>query len=413
MRPRLPVLTFALLSALFVNLGARAAQPAARGHWIGTWVSAQQLTEPHNMPPAPGLTHSTLRQFIYPTLSGDVVRVTFSNVFGHTPLVLTSVHIAVAGAAGDAIEPGTDRALQFAGEPGVVIQPGASMISDPLAMPVTALRRLAVTTVIASAPAEVTGHPGSRTTSFFCPGSEPAAEHLDQPVKTEHWYFLADVDVRTSAPDAAAVVALGDSITDGHASTTDANNRWPDDLARRMHATTATAHIAVLNQGIGGNRLLRNGLGPNALARFDRDVLAPPGVRWLIVFEGINDIGTRKGAQAHGEPYASAADIIAALQQIVVRAHAHGIRAIGATITPYQGADFYFTPDGEADREKINDWIRAPGHFDAVIDFDAIVRDPQQPTRLAPAYDSGDHLHPSPAGYEAMARAIDLRLFTR
>ncbi|HVU33714.1 MAG TPA: SGNH/GDSL hydrolase family protein [Opitutaceae bacterium] len=377
--------------------------------WTGSWFASQQLTEPSNLPPAPGVAHATLRQFVFPTLGGTKLRVTFSNVFGESPLVITAAHIAVAGPAGQ-IDPATDHALQFEGKPGVTLQAGASFVSDPLDLPVTALKPLAVTITIDQAPKAVTGHPGSRSTSYFCPGDYLAAAELPHATKAEHWYFLSAIEV-VNAPNAAAVVAFGDSITDGHGSTTDANNRWPDDLARQLQSNPATAHIAVLNAGIGGNRLLRNGLGPNALARFDRDVLAPPGVRWMIVLEGINDIGTRLGAQRHGFPYASADEMIAAYDQLILRAHAHGIHVIGATITPYEGAGFYFSADGEADRQKVNTWIRTSGHFDAVVDFDAIVRDPKNPTHLAPAYDSGDHLHPSVAGYETMANAVYTEVF--
>lgn len=404
---RLLIVSAALFCALNLTVGASAA-PA---RWTGSWFTSEQLTEPYNLPPAPGIAHATLRQIIYPTLSGNTLRVTISNVFGNAPLVLTAAHIADA-AGGDAIKPGTDHELRFSGKPGILIQPGTAMISDPLDMTVTAFRELAITLAIDSAPSNVTGHPGSRMTSYFVPGNHVAAERLENPKQTEHWYFLTELDVRTK-PSAAAIVVLGDSITDGHASTTNANNRWPDDLARRLHANAATANIGVLNAGIGGNRLLRYGLGPCALARFDRDVLAPPGVRWVVVLEGINDIGTRKGAKPKGWPYASADDMITAYEQIITRAHAHHLRVIGATIMPYEGADFYYTPDGEAAREKVNHWIRTSGRFDAVIDFDAITRDPQHPKHLNPKVDSGDHLHPSVAGYQTMADAIDLKLFKR
>ncbi|HWA85226.1 MAG TPA: SGNH/GDSL hydrolase family protein, partial [Opitutus sp.] len=228
----------------------------------------------------------------------------------------------------------------------------------------------------------------------------------------EHWYLLSALDVETEQA-AAAIVVLGDSITDGHGSTTDRNDRWPDDLAHRLAGHKGTANIAVLNQGIGGNRLLRDGLGPNALARFDRDVLAPPGARWLIVLEGVNDLGTAVGARARGWPAATAADEIAALHQIVARAHSHGLRVFGGTIMPFEGFTMYSTPESEADRQAVNRWIRTSGEFDAVIDFDQIMRDPRHPARLAAAVDSGDHLHPSAAGYHLMAGRIDLELFGR
>jgi len=211
-------------------------------------------------------------------------------------------------------------------------------------------------------------------------------------------------------------VVLGDSITDGHGAATNGNDRWTDVLAARLQAHTETRSIGVSNQGIGGNHLLTDGLGPNALARLDRDVLAPAAARWVIVFEGVNDLGgpARNGKVSQAEHAALVQRVIAAYQQIVLRAHAHGLRVYGATITPYTGSDYYHPgPPSEADRQTVNQWIRAPRHFDGTIDFDAVVHDPQHPDRLLPAYDCGDHLHPSPAGYKAMGESIQLDLFAR
>jgi lysophospholipase L1-like esterase len=239
-----------------------------------------------------------------------------------------------------------------------------------------------------------------------------SAPNLPDAVPVDHWYFLAGIDVRAPR-DSGAVVILGDSITDGRGSTTNGNDRWPDVFARRLQASPATVHVAVLNAGIGGNRLLRDGLGPSALARFDRDVLAQSGVRWLIVLEGINDIGTASGARAKSEPAATADDIIGAYARIIERAHAHGIRVYGVTIMPFEGFSYasYFTPESEAERQTVNAWIRTSRRFDAVIDFDAVTRDPERPSRLSAAVDGGDHLHPSSAGYRIMGEAIDLGLF--
>jgi lysophospholipase L1-like esterase len=230
----------------------------------------------------------------------------------------------------------------------------------------------------------------------------------------DHWYQVAEIDVQAAAR-AAAVVVLGDSITDGHGATTNGNDRWTDVLAQRMQGAPNTRNIGVSNQGIGGNHLLTDGLGPNALARFDRDVLAPAGVRWLIVFEGVNDLGglTRDGEVSPAEHAALVQRVLAAYQQIIARAYAHGLRVYGATITPFAGSTHYH-PGAltESDRQAVNQWIRAAGHFDAVIDFDSVVRDPAHPDRLLPAYDCSDHLHPSPAGYRAMGNAVPLTLFT-
>ncbi|HRP05300.1 MAG TPA: SGNH/GDSL hydrolase family protein, partial [Opitutaceae bacterium] len=256
----------------------------------------------------------------------------------------------------------------------------------------------------------LTTHPGSRTTSYLATETDSDTFRQAAARKIVHWYFLSGLEVETERPT-AAIVVLGDSITDGYGTTTDGNDRWTDVLARRLQEQGPGNRIAVLNQGIGGNRLLRDGLGPNILARFDRDVIAQSGARWVIVLAGINDIGTRLSAREKGEPYASAADIIHALSQIIVRAHAKDMIVIGGTLTPYAGAGFYWSEDGEADRQTVNQWIRTSGQFDAVIDFDAALRDPENPTRLASAFDSGDHLHPSLAGYAEMARVVDLRHF--
>lgn len=399
-----------LVSSASFSFGA-AASPGAGEGWVTGWMTALQLTEPANMPPKPGLSGNTLRQDVVVTLGGGAARFTFSNAFGHTPLAIDAAAVARTPKPGADIQAGTSVPLLFAGKPGIVLEPGASMVSDPVDLKVAAGEWLAISIHMTSAPSAVTGHPGSRTTSFLALGNEVGATELPVAATAEHWYFLSRIDVLTPLP-AAACVVLGDSITDGRGSTTNHNNRWPDELARRLRENPATAHIAVLNAGIGGNRLLRDGLGPNALARFDRDVLAPSGVKWLIVLEGINDLGTRMGAEQHGWPYASADDIIMAYRQIITRAHAHHIRVYGATIMPYEDC-FYFTKDGDAARQKVNTWIRTSGWFDGVIDFDAVMRDPKNPDHLSPAYDSGDHLHPSPIGHKAMGDAVNLALFSR
>ena len=385
------------------------ASVAVGARWVGTWAGAPQLTEERNLPPEPGFVDTTLRQVAHVSIGGQTLRVKFSNAFGDSPLTLLSAHIA-RSAGGSAVDPATDRALTFRGEPSVTIPVGALMVSDPLAFELPPLSEVAVTLHVRGAPADVTGHPGSRTTSYFQAGESVAAPVLPGATEVDHWYFLSGIDVE-AAPGTAAVAVLGDSITDGRGSTTNGNDRWPDNLARRLQARKETEDVAVVNLGIGGNRLLRDGLGPSVLARLDRDVLALPGVRWLIVLEGVNDIGTGVGAREKGEWAATAEDIITAYEQIIVRSHAHGIRVYGATILPFEGSEGYFTPEGEADRQTVNEWIRTSGRFDGVIDFDAVTRDPEQPSRLSAAVDGGDHLHPSAAGYRIMADAIDLGLF--
>ncbi len=369
------------------------------GCWVGAWASAPQRGDAKNAPPPPGFADATLRQIVHVSMGGERLRVRFSNAFGASPLTITSAHVALA-AGGSAIRPQSDKALTFGGQPSVTIPAGAPMISDPVDFNLPALSDLAVTIYLRGAPDGITTHPGSRETSYLVAGNAVSAQTLPQASQTDHWYFLNGVDVFTGR-SGAAVVILGDSITDGHGSTTNGNDRWPDDLARRLQANKATADIGVLNEGIGGNRLLHDGLGPNALARLDRDALAQAGVRWLIVLEGINDIGTRT---------ATARQMIEAYQQIILRAHAHHIRVYGATIMPY-GGSFYFSPGGEAIRQAVNRWIRTSGKFDGVIDMDRAMRDPRDPSQLSPATGSRDHLHPGPQGYRMMSDAIRLRLF--
>jgi lysophospholipase L1-like esterase len=404
--------TATVLFFFWVTLGFGYDQ--AQTHWVGSWAASQQLAEPRNSLSAGDLRDVTLRQVIHLSIGGRQLRVHLSNRFGTAPLRFTSVHIAkAASAASDKIVAGSDKALAFSGSSDLTIPAGADYISDPLALPVPALSDWAITLHADALPAEQTGHPGSRATSYLAHGDSVAATEIPDSKKIEHWYFIAGIDV-PAAPDVASVVALGDSITDGHGATTDGNDRWPDVLAKRLESSRPKKNIAVLNEGIGGNRLLHDGTGPNALARFDHDVLAQAGVRYLIVLEGINDIGTltRDADVPDTEHEALVHRMIAAYEQIITRARTDGIRVIGATILPFVGSGYYHPgPKSEEDRQAVNRWIRAPGHFDAVVDLDKVTRDPDHPDRLLPAFDCGDHLHPSPAGYRAMAEAIPASLF--
>jgi lysophospholipase L1-like esterase len=375
----------------------------APNSWIGTWMAAPQLTEPANLPPAPGLTDSTLRQVIHVSLGGTQIRVRVSNEFGTAPLALGAAHIALPR-SGAAIQPETDRGLTFQGSPSVTIAPGTVAVSDALPFDVRPLSDLTVTLHVSTRSGDITGHPGSRCTSYLQGGDLVTAPDLPGATRVDHWYLLSGVEVRAAMPVLGAVVTLGDSITDGRGSPTNGNGRWPDYLARRLQENRETAdRVAMLNAGIGGNCVLRGGLGPTALARLDRDVFAQPGVRWLILFEGINDLGTRS---------ASGQDLIAAYKQIIARAKARGLRVYGATLLPC-GQSFYFSPELEAARQEINQWVRTGKVFDAVIDFDAALRDPKNPAQLSAAAESPDHLHPSGLGYKVIADAIDLNLFTR
>ena len=376
--------------------------------WIPTWVSSQQLTEPHNLPPEPGLSGCTLRQIVRPTLRGTRVRVVFSNEYGNAPLTIEAAHIAQS--TGDAsIDSGSQAQLLFNGQSGTVIQPGSIMYSDAIDFEVGAFNNLAVSIYTTSAPSDITGHPGSRTTSYIAEGNLCTESDLPGANKTDHWYLLSSIEV-LAAGDSEAIVVLGDSITDGRGSTTNMNNRWPDVFANRLHEHPATQHFAVLNQGVGGGRILRDGLGTAAIGRFDRDIVAQPNVRWLIVLMGVNDIGTAPGARAVGQPAPSTEDMIAAYRQMIVRAHSHDIKVVGCTIMPF-GESFYDCEESETQRSEVNAWIRTCGEFDAIIDFDRITRSADNPTKLSADIDCGDHLHPSAEGHRIMGEAVDLALF--
>ncbi len=382
-----------------LSLAAPAAQ-AVPDQWVGTWGSSPQLAEPGNRPAVPSLSGYTLRQVVHVSLGGGTVRLRLSNQFGDSPLSLASVHLARSTGAGG-IDPGTDCTVTFSGLSAVALPAGTALVSDPVGFKLRDGEAIAVTLKVLSSPHDYTAHPGSRTTSYIQAGDFISERTLPNPLKVDHWYFITGLDVVPSTPSAATLVILGDSITDGRGSTTNGNDRWPDRLVQRFETETPAVPVGVLNEGIGGNRILHNGLGPAAVVRFGRDVLAQPGIRWLIIFEGINDLGGG----------ASAKDIIAADQNFVAQAHARHLKVLGGTITPFDGFSMYYRPATEAERQTVNQWIRAQGNFDGVIDFDLATRDPAHPTRLAAEYDSGDHLHLNPVGYARMAQAVDLRIF--
>ena len=407
---RIFLITFCFTSAAFAN-----SKPVG-GDWVASWATSQQIPEPHNALSPDDLRDATLRQIVHLSVGGKTLRVHISNAFGTTPLSLTSVHIARPRSPGQSkIDIATDKMLRFSGKPDVTIPAGAEFISDPIEYPMPALSDLAISLHMNTPPEQQTGHPGSRTTSYFQHGDLVSAADMPEAKKVEHWYWIGSVDVN-AAKDSASIVVLGDSITDGRGSTTDGNNRWTDILAIQLQANHKTSHVSVLNHGIGGNHLLTDGLGPNALARVDRDIIAQTGVRYLIVLEGVNDLGrlSREGEVPKAEHDMLVHEMIAAYEQIILRAHAHGIKVYGATILPDVGSDYYHPrPANEADRVAVNNWIRQPGHFDGVVDFDKLTADPAHPDRLLPAYDSGDHLHPSPVGYEVMGKAVAITLFQK
>lgn len=376
---------------------------AGESHWVGTWGCAPQLTETRNLPPAPGLANSTLRQVVHTSLGGRQVRLRFSNTFGADPVTLKAVSLA-ASAGNGAIRPESLKTIEFHGATSITIPAGSAVISDTLEYDLAPLMDYAVTISFGDmSNTVVTGHPGSRSTSYLKTGAAVNAETLPDAATTAHWYIFTGIDVVADI-SAAAVVVLGDSITDGRGSDTDGNNRWTDNLARRLLGNPTTKNVGVLNEGLGGNAVLTGGLGPPAVNRLERDLLGQSSARWLIVMEGVNDIGGGPGSDS------VAADLIAAYQGFIETAHAHGVRAYGITILPF-GKSMYDSPSHEAARQAVNAWIRTGGTFDAVLDMDATVRDPAAPAELLPAYDSGDHLHPSVAGYRKMAEMIDLRLF--
>ena len=394
---------------------------------MGTWATAvvQRLQPPRQAPPqqpgqpaagaqpAPlGLSNQTLREIVHVSIGGSRVRVVLANEFGTAALTVGAASVALRDKEAKIVSTSAQK-LTFAGRPSVTIPPGASMLSDPVEERVPPMADLAVDLFLpedmtpVSSPLSV--HAAAMQTNYVSTAGNFAGS-ADFPVltTTPAWYLLERVDVL--APEqTAAIVTFGDSITDGARSTPNANGRWPDVLAKRLQAGPGSGKFAILNTGIGGNRLLSNStdnFGINALARFDRDALAEPGAAYVVVLEGINDIG---GARANPTP--GAADLIAAQQQLIERAHAHGLKIFGATLTPFEGAA-YFSPEGEAKRTAINEWIRTSKAYDGVIDFDAATRDPANPAKFLPLYDSGDHLHPNDAGYEAMGKAVDLKLFS-
>jgi lysophospholipase L1-like esterase len=405
-----------LICLAFLPLRSPSAASSAPEIWVATWGCSQQIPEPQNELPVDDLRDATVRQIFHLSVGGSILRVHLSNAFGTEALHFTSVNIArPLSTSSPAIDPSSDRPLTFAGKPGVLVPQGAEFISDPINFKVAPLSDLAVTFHLDTPPVRQTAHPGSRATTYYVHGDSVGAATLPEPKHIDHWFQISAIDVQLP-PGSAALVVLGDSITDGHGATTNGNDRWTDVLAARLQGSPQTRNVGVSNQGIGGNHLLTDGLGPNALSRFDRDVLAPAGVRWLIVFEGVNDLGglARTGEVPPADHAALVERVFSTYRQLIERAHAHDLQVFGATITPYVGSD-YFHPDpsSEADRQAVNQWIRSGGHFDAVIDFDAVVRDPNHPDQLLPALDCGDHLHPSPAGYKAMGEAIPLTLFAK
>lgn len=403
-----------------ILLAAIAPMMQAQERWVATWAASPQAARV-NFPgparqgnaapgpargafPPPPLRNQTVRMIVRSSIGGRRLVVRFSNSFGSMPLHIGAAHIALRDKE-SAIVAGSDHVLMFGGKPSFTIPPNAEAVTDPVDLDIPKLADIAVSLYVPDEPPATTHLTGLHTTYISKEGDFTGAPAITDATTRQSWFWLSGVDVM--APSAAgAIVAFGDSITDGATSTPDTDHSWPSLLAKRLAANKATADVAIINEGISGNRVLADGAGVSALARFDRDVLSQPGVKWLIVMEGINDIGlgVRNGLTAD--------DLIGAHKQMIERAHMHGIKAIGATLTPFKGAAYY-TEEGEMLRQALNEWIRTSKAYDAVIDFDQVTRDPAMPGQIRADYNIRDHLHPNDAGYQAMADAVDLKLFSK
>lgn len=375
--------------------------------WVGTWATAPQLVEPNNMPPQPGLSNNTIRQVVRVSIGGEKLRMRFSNAFSKEPVIIKTVAVAVAK-EGSGIEAATQQILRFNGAEAVTMPPSGEAYSDPLSFTLAPGSRLAITIYFGNTSATATGHPGSRTTSYILPSNQIGSVDFADAVTTDHWYVINSIEVMADA-GAFTIAALGNSITDGRGSGTNKQNRWTDILSQRLLSHKDTKNIGVLNLGIGGNCVLRGGLGPTALNRFDRDILSQSGVKWLLILEGINDIG---GIRNAASALKVARELIDAYSLMADKAHARGIKVYGCTILPFEKS-FYDTPYRQQARDTVNEWIRTTDKFDAVIDFDKIMRNPDDIKKINSDLHDGDMLHPNQAGYKKMGEAIDLNLFTK
>ena len=394
-------------------------------HWVTTWTTAQQLAastfggrggppppvrrsgpEASNLPPT--FADQTVRMIVHTSLGGSRLRVELSNMIGAQPLEIGAAHIALHKNDGETVE-ATDRVLTFSGNSSFTIPPGVLAVSDPVDLDLTPLSDLAVSLYLPHDTGPPTNHNVGLHTVYISKGDVTAARSMPEPDKMFAYVWLTSLQVAAPA-SAFTIVALGDSITDGFATTRDANRAWPTLLAKRLNANNATRHVAVVNEGISGNQVLRDGAGVSALARLDRDVLSRHGVKWVILLEGINDINIR--GRADGPSALTSDELIWGYRQIIARCHAQGIQVIGATIMPEEGVPTA-SERGEGIRQAVNRWIRAKGNLDAVVDFDEVVRDRDRPVRLKQEFDPGDHIHPNDTGNQAMADVFDLSLFEK
>ncbi|KFY75707.1 hypothetical protein V499_04333 [Pseudogymnoascus sp. VKM F-103] len=425
-------LAYVALAATFVQQAVTAptvglpAHGSKNVHWVDTWATMPQLTEVGNLPPAPYtqpdsvFVDSTVRATFQVSIPGKTVRLRFTNVFGATDLPIDAVTIALPnGPAGTrAIHTQTLQKVTFSGKTSIIIPNGAQVVSDPIHFEVKARQDVAVTYYTAAGQAgnSITSHPGSRVTSWYSRGNHVTAANLTDAsvASSEHWYFVSALEVDDSLGSTFAIV--GDSITDGRGSTTNGNNRWADQLSLRLLKDRRTAHIGIANEAAGGNRVLHDGLGPNALGRIDRDVLSQPNVKYAMIYEGINDIGTGNSTTSVAEQLETSDRLIWAYQQMAERIHAAGIKVFIATITPFNHPADQFQPVWDAEREKtrqrVNKWIRENKVFDAVLDFDKVVRDPKHPNVMQVRYNFDDFLHLGVEGYRALADSIPLSIFS-
>ncbi len=398
-------------------LHAQPAKVSTGEHWTGTWAASPCAPQPEGTASRQVFSDETLRLVVHTSVGGDAVRIRLSNTFSTEPLTVTAAHLALRD-AGSRIRTGTDHALTFSGRAYVMIPGGASVLSDPLPQAIPALSDVAISLYLPKGTVPGALHYSALQTSFVAAGDQTAAADLAGSRTMERWPLLTAVEV-SSHSNQAAIVALGSSTTDGAHSTRDTNHRWPDYFAERLQRDPKLRQLAMLNEGIGGNRVLHDGRGPNGIAfgpsaseRFDRDVLAQAGVRYVVILEGGNDIN-HPGDSAPLSETITADDLIAGYRQLTARAHEHGLRVILGTIMPFEGSvkPAEAQPAREAIRLAVNDWVLSQHEADGVIDFAKAVADPAHPARFAPAFDSGDHLHPNDAGYKNMADTIDLHLF--
>ena len=390
-----------LLVCLFTISAVRASQAPVK--WVGTWATSPQWITKDNMPPSPGLSNNSLRQVVRVSIGGDRIRIKLSNEYSKTPLVIKSAYIAVAK-GGSNVDPSTSREIKFGGKKNVTIDAGKARYSDKMSFRLSPLQQLSITINYGETPVVLTGHPGSRTTSYIISGSSKPKSDFSKAATTDHWYTISAIDVEAGA-NAGCVAVLGNSITDGRGSTTNMQDRWTDQLATRLQNSASTKNIGVLNLGIGGNCVLRGGLGDPAVNRYNRDIISQSGVKWVVIYEGVNDLGGCRDGKY------TANELIAAYKRMIAKAHSQGMLVYGATITPFKNHS-YFKEQSELGRSMVNEWIRHGGWFDSVIDFDKCIRDVADTLKISDALQS-DYLHPNAEGYKQMGGCIDLSLFSR